>query len=155
MAAASSRREAGSHGKFETEQLKQNIRDQQNRLLQQLEDIEELKAEFDNQEEYEETKKETLAMLHDFQALLDRTLSGDLSLVDEFGSVQLAIQAAISEAFKTPAIIRMFAEKQPAALRKHLNELQVLSRDQLCLWRNAFPCLAARLQNQAHFEGTV
>ncbi len=38
--------------------------------------------------------------------------SGDLSLTDSLSSVRLAIRAAISEAFKTPDVIKMFADKQ-------------------------------------------
>ena len=36
-----------------------------------------------------------------------------------------AIQAAVSEAFKTPEVIGMFAKKQPGQLRERLNELKV------------------------------
>ena len=42
-----------------------------------------------------------------------------------------AIQAAISEAFKTPEVIRMFAKKQPVELRQRLAEVSVCS-GQLC-----------------------
>jgi len=34
-----------------------------------------------------------------------------------------AIQAAISEAFKTPEVIQMFAKKQPGQLRQKLAEV--------------------------------
>ena len=34
-----------------------------------------------------------------------------------------AIRAAISEAFKTPEVIRMFAKKQPGQLRQRLAEV--------------------------------
>ena len=34
-----------------------------------------------------------------------------------------AIQAAISDAFKTPEVIRMFAKKQPGQLRQKLSEV--------------------------------
>jgi len=36
-----------------------------------------------------------------------------------------AIQAAISQAFKTPEVIRMFAKKQPRQLRTRLAEVIV------------------------------
>lgn len=39
--------------------------------------------------EYEETKAETLDQLREFQAFLERTLTGDMTLVDEFGTAQL------------------------------------------------------------------
>ena len=35
-----------------------------------------------------------------------------------------AIQAAISEAFKTPEVIRLFAKKQPGKLRQRLSEVR-------------------------------
>jgi len=39
-------------------------------------------------------------------------------------SVQ-AIQAAISEAFRTPEVIRMFAKKQPGQLRERLSQVSM------------------------------
>ena len=46
-----------------------------------------------------------------------------MTLVDEVNRMQLAIQAAISEAFKTPEVIRLFAKKQPGQLRQRLAEV--------------------------------
>ena len=40
-------------------------------------------------EEYDETKAETLDQLREFQAFLERSLRGDMTLVDEFGHAQL------------------------------------------------------------------
>lgn len=80
-------------------------------------------AEF-TEAEYEETKAETLDQLREFQTFLERSLRGDMTLVDEFGAASLAIQAAVSEAFKTPEVIRMFAQKQPDQLRLRLAALQ-------------------------------
>lgn len=39
--------------------------------------------------------------------------------------MQLATQAAISQAFKTPEVIKLFALKQPSQLRQRLDQLQV------------------------------
>ncbi|GAB5358898.1 hypothetical protein AAMO2058_000498400 [Amorphochlora amoebiformis] len=114
---------ARSRGAAQTELLRANINDQINRLLDQLEDLEELKDEFE-EGEYEESKQETMAQLREFQEFLERSVQGDMSLVSEYGATILALQAAISEAFKTPEVIRMFAKKQPDALRKRLAELQ-------------------------------
>ncbi len=111
-------------GKFETEQLRKNIKNQLDRLLMQLEDLEKFKDEFDTVEEWEEEKRETEQQLKEFQAFLDRAVSGDMTLVDEFSSVQLAIQASIAGAFKTPDIIRLFAAKEPEMLREKLLQLQ-------------------------------
>lgn len=45
-----------------------------------------------------------------------------------FGVLYLfqAIQAAISQAFKTPEVIRMFAKKQPGQLRTRLAEVNTI-----------------------------
>eukprot|EP00762_Andalucia_godoyi_P000947 ANDGO_03838.mRNA.1 Protein LZIC len=114
---------SNTRGKSETAVLKAKIEAQLSRLLLQLEDIEELKADLDD-EEYEITKKETLEQMEDFQATLQKMISGDLSLIDELGGIQLAIQAAVSNAFKTPEVIKLFAKKEPNALRERWIQLQ-------------------------------
>lgn len=50
--------------------LTQNINDQLERLLSQLSDLEELKAELTEQE-YEEMKQETLDQITDFEKFLE------------------------------------------------------------------------------------
>eukprot|EP01028_Stygiella_incarcerata_P014151 TRINITY_DN911_c0_g4_i1.p1 TRINITY_DN911_c0_g4~~TRINITY_DN911_c0_g4_i1.p1 ORF type:complete len:193 (+),score=74.96 TRINITY_DN911_c0_g4_i1:117-695(+) len=112
-----------SRGASETKLLKEKIENQLNRLLLQLEDIEELKEDLDD-EEYEITKKETLEQMEEFEATLRKMMKGDISLVDEFGSIQLAIQAAIRDAFRTPEVIKLFARKEPEALRQRLSSLK-------------------------------
>ena len=74
-------------------------------------------------DEYEETKRETLEQLKEFNDSLTKMKGGDMTLVDEVNRMQLAIQAAISEAFKTPEVIRLFAKKQPGQLRQRLSEV--------------------------------
>ncbi|ELW68663.1 Protein LZIC [Tupaia chinensis] len=111
-----------SRGKTETSKLKQNLEEQLDRLMQQLQDLEECREELDT-DEYEETKKETLEQLHEFNDSLKKIMSGNMTLVDELSGMQLAIQAAISQAFKTPEVIRLFAKKQPGQLRTRLAEL--------------------------------
>ncbi|GFN96480.1 protein lzic-like [Plakobranchus ocellatus] len=115
-----------SRGKQETSKLKQNLEEQLDRLMQQLSDLEECKDDLEP-EEYEETKSETVEQLKEFQENLTKMLQGNLSLVDELNSMQLAIQAAISDAFKTPEVIRLFAKKQPGQLRTRLADI---SRDE-------------------------
>jgi|EP00933_Yihiella_yeosuensis_P081373 cell fate (sporulation/competence/biofilm development) regulator YlbF (YheA/YmcA/DUF963 family) len=121
-------------GNAETLMLKANITDQLNRLLTQLEDLEELKDELEA-DEYVQEKEETLAQLREFQAFLDQTVSGNMTLVDEFSAAQQAIQAAISQAFKTPEVLRLFANKDSGELRKRLVildrdvKLRVISQD--------------------------
>ncbi|XP_059960790.1 protein LZIC-like [Mesoplodon densirostris] len=104
-----------SRGKTETSKLKQNLEEQLDRLMQQLQDLEECREELDT-DEYEEIKKETLEQLSEFNDSLKKIMSGNMTLVDELSGMQLAIQAAISQAFKTPEVIRLFAKKQPGQL---------------------------------------
>ncbi|EDO30486.1 predicted protein [Nematostella vectensis] len=112
-----------SRGKSETHKLQQNLEEQLDRLVAQLADLEECRADLDD-DEYEETKKETVEQLKEFKESLDKIIAGDMTLVDHLNGMQLAIQAAISDAFKTPEVIRMFAKKQPGQLRQRLSEMQ-------------------------------
>ncbi|XP_042231911.1 protein LZIC-like [Homarus americanus] len=115
-----------SRGASETQKLRQQMEDQLDRLVAQLSDLEECKADLD-EEEYEEVRKDTIEQLNEFQSSLSRMTSGDMTLVDSFNAMQLAIQAAISQAFKTPEVIQMFAKKQPDQLREKLSQIE---RDQ-------------------------
>ncbi|KAL7976206.1 hypothetical protein Chor_008303 [Crotalus horridus] len=116
MSRSTSAFKMASRGTIETSKLKQNLEEQLDRLMQQLQDLEECS-------EYEETKKETLEQLSEFNDSLKKIISGNMTLVDELGGMQLAIQAAISQAFKTPEVIRMFAKKQPGQLQTRLAEM--------------------------------
>ncbi|XP_023724189.1 protein LZIC [Cryptotermes secundus] len=111
-----------SRGQAETEKLRQNLEGQLDRLVQQLADLEECKDDIDPSE-YEETKSETMEQLQEFNESLSKMISGDMTLVDQLGSMQLATQAAISAAFHTPAVIRMFARREPDLLRERLAEV--------------------------------
>jgi len=51
-----------SHGTLETAKLKANIQDQLSRLIMQLQDLEDLRAELDD-EEYTETKRDTFEQM--------------------------------------------------------------------------------------------
>uniref|UniRef100_A0A3B5R525 Leucine zipper and CTNNBIP1 domain containing n=1 Tax=Xiphophorus maculatus TaxID=8083 RepID=A0A3B5R525_XIPMA len=108
-----------SRGKSETSKLKQNMEEQLDRLMQQLQDLEECRCPY----HFFETKKETLEQLEEFNDSLKKIMTGDMTLVDELSGMQLAIQAAISQAFKTPEVIRLFAKKQPGQLRTRLAEM--------------------------------
>jgi len=114
-----------SRGAQETAKLIENVEDQLNRLLAQLEDLEELREDLDD-DEYIETKQDTLEQLQEFQATLDKMAKGDMSLVDRLGKFQLAIQATISEAFKTPEVIKLFAKQEPDGLRQRLEDLKTM-----------------------------
>ncbi|XP_059547302.1 protein LZIC isoform X3 [Myotis daubentonii] len=77
-----------SRGKTETSKLKQNLEEQLDRLMQQLQDLEECREELDA-DEYEETKKETLEQLSEFNDSLKKIMSGNMTLVDELSGMQL------------------------------------------------------------------
>ena len=47
-------------------------------------------------DEYEETKKETLEQLNDFNESLSRMKEGDLSLVDELNRIQLVSKGSFT-----------------------------------------------------------
>ena len=74
-------------------------------------------------DEYLETKQETMEQLNELNASVSKIKEGNLSLIDDVNSIQLAIQAAISQAFQTPEVIQMFAKKQHSQLRQRLVEV--------------------------------
>ncbi|KAG7197152.1 hypothetical protein KM043_007236 [Ampulex compressa] len=112
----------GSRGKAETEKLRKNLEAQLDRLVQQLEDIEESRYTLDDTC-YEEVMESTREDLREFNESLQRMISGDTTLVDDLGAMQLATQAAISAAFKTPAVIRMFGKRETSQLRHRLSQI--------------------------------
>lgn len=85
-----------------------------------------------DEDEYEETKSETLEQLKEFSDSLAKMKGGNMTLVNELNRMQLAIQAAISEAFKTPEVIRLFAKKQPGQLRQRLAEVKLTTAWSSC-----------------------
>lgn len=105
------------------EQLRANLQDQLSRLLTQLKDLEDLKDELD-EEEYAQTKSETLTQIQDFELSLGRIAAGNTTLVDDISSMKLALQKAISQAFKAPEVMKMFALKQPSQLRERLSMIE-------------------------------
>jgi hypothetical protein len=111
-----------SHGADETARLKANVQDQLSRLLTQLQDLEDLRDEIDD-DEYAEVRGDTLDQLREFDAQLNKMAQGDLTLVSELGAIKLALESAVREAFRTPEVIRMFASKEPTALRGRLARL--------------------------------
>uniref|UniRef100_A0A7S0SJE1 Beta-catenin-interacting ICAT domain-containing protein n=1 Tax=Mantoniella antarctica TaxID=81844 RepID=A0A7S0SJE1_9CHLO len=104
-------------------ELRASAAEQVTRLLTQLADLEELRAELE-EDEYEDSKADTLQQLEEFKASLARMAAGDVTLVDDLECIRLATQAAVSRAFQTPEILRMFALKQPMQLRERLTVLQ-------------------------------
>lgn len=72
----------------QTDQLRQNIQSQIDRLVKQLEDLEEEKADL-SKDEYEEMRNETLAEMEVFRSQMVKMLSGDMSLITEFQGAQM------------------------------------------------------------------
>lgn len=101
-----------SHGSQETSKLKTNVEDQLNRLMTQLSDLESMKGDLEPAE-YEQTKRDTVEQLAEFEASLKKMMAGNMTLVTELGAYQLALQAAVRGAFKSPEVVKMFAKKQP------------------------------------------
>ncbi len=112
-----------SRGATETSKLQTNVEEQLNRLLAQLKDIEEMKADL-GPDEYKSTKAETIEQLKEFEASLKKMMAGNMTLVNSLGAVQLAIQGAVRGAFKTPEIVALFAKKQPGQLRQRLAAIE-------------------------------
>jgi len=77
-----------SKGKEETSRLRENVEQQLNRLLQQLQDLEELKDDL-SPEEIVEQRDETIKQMSEFKESLARMMSGNVTLVDDFGRIQL------------------------------------------------------------------
>nr|XP_009858970.1 protein LZIC [Ciona intestinalis] len=69
-------------------------------------------------------KSETIEQLKEVRESLQKMVKGDVSLVDDVNAMQIAIQAAISDAFKTPEVIRLFAKKEPGQLRTRLSGIE-------------------------------
>jgi len=77
-----------------------------------------------SEEEYESMKADNIQQLQEFKQSLNKLVAGNLTLISELDSVQLAIQAAVSKAFRTPEVIRLFAKKEPGQLRTRLANLE-------------------------------
>lgn len=65
-----------------------NVQDQMSRLLSQLKDLDELRDELDD-EEYEETKADTLEQLKEFEKSLRTMSAGKTTLMSDLGRVSV------------------------------------------------------------------
>jgi Tol biopolymer transport system component len=72
-----------------------------------------------DEEEYVNTRKETIEQMKEFEVSLKRLVEGNVTLVDSVGTAQLAIQAAIRSS-TSPDILNMFLKKENGALRSRL-----------------------------------
>ncbi|PIO65059.1 Beta-catenin-interacting protein ICAT [Teladorsagia circumcincta] len=96
-----------------------NLQNQLDRLMNQLSDLEEERSNMDAKE-YEELKSETMEQLQDLSRTLEKMTGGAITVIDNLTATRMAVRAAISQAFRTPEIVALFARKQPAALRQKL-----------------------------------
>lgn len=62
--------------------------------------------------------------MKEFEKSLQKLLDGNITLIDDFGSVQLAIQSAIKSTFKSPEVLEMLAKKESTGLKGKLNLLE-------------------------------
>ncbi|VDM52150.1 unnamed protein product [Angiostrongylus costaricensis] len=138
--------------------LVENLQKQLDRLMNQLSDIEEEKPNMDTQEYEElksETMEELkvissfILVLHllryamgrwfgqifiipvikeDLSRSLEKMTGGNITSTDNLTATRMAVRAAISQALRTPAILGLFARKQPIALRQRL----ILSGEGFC-----------------------
>ena len=63
---------------------------------------------------------------------MSKIAGGDVSLVDHVNAMQLAIQAAITDAFKTPEVLRLFVKKQPGQLRQRVDQVKKFVDFRVC-----------------------
>lgn len=106
----------------ENEMLKENLEAQLERLVQQLSDLEECRTDMTD-DEYNELKEDTIEQLKEFNERLNKITAGDMTLHDKLSIMRLATSAAITEAFQTPSIIKMFAKNEPNALKDKRNQI--------------------------------
>jgi len=110
----------------EEEKLKANLEEQLARLLSQLKDVEEMKADLD-EEEYTSVKDETLQGLREFEVSLGKLASGGLSTSTDLDRMRMALHAATGvmdvPGMKTASVIAMFAKNDTHELRRKLDAL--------------------------------
>ena len=112
-----------SRGEAETQALSQRVNDQLNRLMNQLKDLEDNRDSLE-EEEYTSMREDTLQQMKEFEELLERWKTGNVTLIDHLNQAQIAIRDAVSSAFKTPEVIQLFAARQPQLLRQQLEDLE-------------------------------
>jgi hypothetical protein len=97
------------------------------RLLTQLRDLEEMKADLE-EDEYEQLRRETLDQLREFEESLARSLgaSNDANdpFLDDVERARSAVQETIRSAVASSGAKDRFAKKESAALRARLASLQ-------------------------------
>ena len=98
------------------EHLKTQAKQQLERLVSELADIEDSKDEFSS-EEYDELRQDVLESFQEFEKYLQKLNCGEVNL-------EFTTKAILNETFKTPDIIKMFLSKKSEGLRQKLTELE-------------------------------
>ena len=97
--------------------LKKNINDQLERLLSQMNDLEEVKNdESFSPEEYEELKADTLKQIQEFESFLTRQASGDL-VFQQITEAQRRMEDAKSKAFGVKDLQQKFLGHEAEGIR--------------------------------------
>ncbi|CAB3404486.1 unnamed protein product [Caenorhabditis bovis] len=97
----------------------ERARSQLERLSKQLKELDEERETLE-ENEYAKLRAMTIEQLENLSKTLEKLKCGDMTLHDDVTLTRMAIRAAISEAFKTPEVIALFARKQPGLLRERL-----------------------------------
>jgi hypothetical protein len=104
--------------------LQKNVEDQLNRLLNTLSDLDEMRGDLDD-DEYADMKAEALEQMAEFQAKLTAMLQGESGQLQTTAQrAAAAMRAAVSEAFSTPEVLRLFAKGEGSSLRTRLAALE-------------------------------
>mmetsp|Transcript_445 Transcript_445/g.1351 ORF Transcript_445/g.1351 Transcript_445/m.1351 type:complete len:180 (-) Transcript_445:369-908(-) len=104
--------------------LQKNVEDQLARLLSTLSDLDEMRDDLDD-DEYQEMKTEALQQMREFQAKLSAMLQGESGQLQTTAQrAAAAMRAAVSEAFSTPEVLRLFAKGEGSGLRSRLDALE-------------------------------
>jgi hypothetical protein len=100
-----------------------NIKQQTKRLLDQLNELEELKAEI-SEEEYQQMKKDTLEELKTFQKSLEDNQNGELSLDSEIEKTKAELMNAIRKNLNTEEARKTFLAVEIANLRNRITMME-------------------------------
>ena len=101
-----------SRGTAETDALVLSVQQQLDRLVVQLQDCEELREELDD-EEYEETREDTLKQMGEFEQSLNKMMSGDVTLVDKVSSRRKYRHFAVNHAHASHCLLALLLMLSP------------------------------------------
>jgi leucyl aminopeptidase (aminopeptidase T) len=110
---------------MENDKLLANIKNQIKKLLEQLKDLEENKADFEAAE-YEEMKTDTVKQLKTFQEKLEQFKGKDGILLTEAQKTQNEIIAAVSKAFDKNQIKQNLTSGMAEGIRK---DIKILAKE--------------------------